>query len=117
MVLDCFDHHLMLQGRCGNLHPARPPDCRVGNIPITADLVRGVHDHHPLGFCQDPGSLTQHGGFANPRATEDQQALALIDQVLEDIDRAIHGTPNAAGQSDNVSAAVADGRNPVQGAF
>ena len=46
-----------------------------------------------------------------------QQALAALDQVLDDIGGAIHRPAHPAGQADDVAAPVADGRNAVQGAL
>ena len=43
--------------------------------------------------------------------------LSLRDDVLDDLDRAVNGTPDAASQPDHIALAVADGRNAMQGAF
>ena len=44
-------------------------------------------------------------------------ALARLDQVADDLDRAEDGAADAAGQADDLAAAVADGRDAVQRAL
>ena len=43
--------------------------------------------------------------------------LPDLDQVLDDVDRAVHRPPDPAGQADDVPAPVADGRDAVQRAL
>jgi hypothetical protein len=117
MVLNSFDHDLMLKRWRGNLHSAGISNCGVRNISITADLIGCVNDHHSFLFCQNSGYFTQHGGLANSGASKEKQALTFIYKIFDDVDRAVYCAPNTAGQADDVSAPVADGRYAVQGAF
>ena len=117
MVLDGFDHHLVLQRGGSHLHAAGFADGRVRHIAIPANFIRGVHDDDPFIFGQNARGFTQHGGFADARFAQQQNAFAGFHQVLDDIDRAIHGAADAAGETNNGAVAVADGRNAVQGAF
>ena len=100
-----------------HLHAPGAPDRRVGHIAIPADLVGGIHDDHAFVFGQDAGGFAQHGGLADAGLAQQQQALAGFDQVLDDIDGAVDGATDAAGEPDDMPAAVADGGDAVQGAF
>ena len=117
VVFHRLDHHLVLQGGRGHLHAAGAAHRRVRHIAVAADLVGGIDDDHALVLRQDAGGFAQHGGLAHAGAPQDQQALAALDQVLDDIGRAVHGAPHPAGQADDVAAPVADGRDAVQGAL
>ena len=48
VILDGFDHHVVLQGCVGNLHAARVADAAVRDIAIPADLVGRVDDDDAL---------------------------------------------------------------------
>ena len=39
VVLHRLDHHLVLQGRPGHLHAARPADGGMGDVAIAGDLM------------------------------------------------------------------------------
>ena len=43
--------------------------------------------------------------------------MSLRDDVLDDVDRAVDGAPDAAGQADHIALAVADGRDAMQRAL
>ena len=68
-------------------------------------------------FGQDAGGLAQQGGLAHARAAQDEDALARFDDVLDDVDGAVDGAPDAQRQPDDVPAPVADGGDAVQGAL
>ncbi len=89
----------------------------MGNVAVAGDLVGRVDNHHALGLGQDARRLAQHGRLADARPPEQQHALAAGDDVLDDVDRAVHGPADAAGQSDDARMAVADRRDAVQRAF
>jgi len=75
VVLDCFNHDLVLQGGLWHLHTPRLPHGWMGNVSISADLIRSIHDHHAVLLRQSSGSFAQHGGLAHPRLSKDQDAL------------------------------------------
>ena len=70
VVLDRLDHHLVLDRRGANLHPARLADRRVGDVAVAGDLVRGVDDDDPLAEVvgEDARGLAQHRRLADARA-------------------------------------------------
>ena len=74
VVLDRFDHHLMLEHGLAHLHAAGLADRRVRHIAVAADLIGGIHDDHALQFRQDAGRFAQQGGLAHARAPQDEQA-------------------------------------------
>ena len=110
MVLDCLDHHLVLHRRGPDLHPAGLADSRVSDIAVARDLVRRVDHDHPLAEVvgQHPGGLAQHRGLADARPAHDQDRLPGLDEVVDDLDGAVHRPSDPAGQSDDLAVAVAD---------
>src|SRR5690606_23181444 len=56
----------------------------------------------------------QHGGFADARPAQQQNAFARLDDVPDDVDGAEHRPADAARQAHDVAFAVADGRDAVQ---
>ena len=117
VVLDRFDHHGMLQRRGTDLHPPRAPDPRVRDVAVTADLIGGVDDHHPLFHLvsQHPGTFAEHRGLPDPRAAEQEDALAPDHHVLDDVDGAGDRPAHPAGQPDDLSGTIPDSRDPMQG--
>jgi len=119
VVLDGLDHHGMLQRRSANLHPPRAADPGMRDVTITADLVRGVDDDHPLLHLigQHAGALAQHRRLADARAPQQQDALPADDHVLDDVDRAGDGPADPAGDAHDLAAAIADHRDAVERAL
>ncbi len=117
VVFNRLDHHLVLQGGGAHLHAAGASHGGMGHVAIAADLVGGIHDDHALALGEDARGFAQHGGLANAGFAEQEQALAGFDQVLDDIDGAVDGATHAAGEPDDMPAAVADGGDAVQGAL
>ena len=70
VVLDRLDHHLVLERRRADLHPAGLADRRVRDVAVAGDLVAGVDDHDALAHVvgQHAGGLAQHRGLADARA-------------------------------------------------
>ena len=66
---------------------------------------------------QDARRFAQHGGFADARPAQQQDALAALDDVFDDVDGAVHGAAHAAGEADHVAAPVADAADAVQRAL
>ncbi len=99
-----------------DLHPAGLADGRVGDVAVAGDLVAGVdHDDalaHVVG--EDAGRLAQHRGLADPRPAHDQDRLPGLDEVVDDLDRAVDRSPDPAGQPDDLAVAVADGADAVK---
>ena len=65
VVLDRFDHHLVLQRRHRDLHATRATDGRMWDVTITANLVGCIDDDHPFLLAQNASHLSQHGRFAD----------------------------------------------------
>ena len=78
VVLDGLDHDRVLLGGGGDLHAPGPAYPCVGDVAVAGDLVGRVDDDHALACVvrQDPGHLAQHGGLADPRPAEQQDAVA-----------------------------------------
>src|SRR5439155_13344008 len=119
MVFDGFDHHRVLQRRRSDLHPSRATDSRMRDVSITADLIRGIDDYDTLFHLvgQHAGALTQHRGLADPRATQQQDALAADDHILDDVDRAGDGAADSAGDAHDLSRAISYRRDPMQRSY
>ena len=49
-----------------------------------------------------------------PGPAHDQDRLPGLDEVVDDLDRPVHGPPDAAGQPDDLAVAVADGADAVE---
>jgi len=87
------------------------------HVTIAADLVGGIDDDDALFLRQDAGDFAQHGRLADARRPQHEQALPARDQVLDDVDGAVNGTPDAACQPDDLVATVADGADTMQRAL
>ena len=109
VVFHCLDHHFVLENRSGYLHSTRPPNAWVGDVPVTRDFVGGVHHNNPFLLGQHPGCLAQQRGLAHARSTQQQDVLARLDDVLNDVDGAVHRSPHPAGESYNTTLPVANG--------
>src|SRR5207237_5015316 len=116
VVLDRFDHHGMLQRRGTDLHPPRAPDPRVRDVAVTADLIGRVDDHHPLFHLvsQHPGTFAEHRGLPDPRAAEQEDALAPDHHVLDDVDGAGDRPAHPARQPADLSGTIPDSPAPIQ---
>ncbi len=117
VVLHRLDHDLVLQRRRPNLHPAGLADGRVRDVAIAGDLVGGVDHDDPLAHfvSQNAGGLAEHGRLADPGPTHDQDRLAALDEVLDDLDRPVDRPPDPARQTDDLAVPIADGADPVEG--
>ena len=116
VVLDRLDHHLVLERRRADLHPARLADGRVRDVAVAGDLVAGVDDDDALAQVvgQHAGRLAQHRGLADARAAHDQDRLPGLDEVVDDLDGAVDRPADPAGQPDDLAVAVADRADPVE---
>ena len=116
VVLDRLDHHLVLERRRPDLHPAGLADRRMGDVAVAGDLVRGVDDDDALAEVvgEDAGRLAEHRRLADARPAHDQDRLPALDEVVDDVDRAVDGPPDPAGQPDDLAAPVADRADPVE---
>ena len=114
VIFHRLDHHLVLQRRGAHLHAAGLPDCRMGDVAVACNLVRGV-DHDDVG--QHARGFAEHGGLADAWPAHDQDRLTGLDEVLDDLDRAVDRAPDPAGQADDLAAPIADGADAMQGAL
>ena len=116
VVLDRLDHHLVLERRRADLHPAGLADGRVRDVAVAGDLVGRVDDHDPLAEVvgQDTRGLAEHRRLADARPAHDEDRLPGLDEVLDDLDRPEDGLADAAGEADDLAVAVADRRDAVE---
>jgi hypothetical protein len=98
------------------LHATGATDGRVGDISITADFVGGIYDDDSFLLCQDPGCFSQHRRLAYPGPTQEEYALAIFDDVLDDGNGTVDSAAYPAGEADDVSLPVAYGCDAVEGA-
>ena len=119
VVLDRLDHHLVLEAGRAHLHPAGLADGRVRDVAVARDLVGRVHDHDALALLvgEDAGGLAEHGGLADAGPAHDQDRLPGLHEVRDDLDRPVDGATDAAGEADDLPAAVADRADPVERAL
>ncbi len=119
VVLDRLDHHLVLEGRRPDLHSPRLADRRVRDVAVAGNLVGRIHDHdafaHVVG--EDACGLAQHRGLADPRAAQDQDRLSALDEVVDDLDRAVDRPADPAGEPDDLAGPIADRADPVERAL
>ena len=103
VVLDRLDHHRVLHRRRRHLHAPRAADRRVRDVAVAADLVRGVDDDDALAQIvgQHARRLAQHRRLADAGPPQQQDALARLDDVANDVDRAEDGAADAAGEADD----------------
>jgi hypothetical protein len=119
VVLDRFDHDVVLEGGCGHLHASGAADCGVGDVAVAPDFVRGVDDDHALVRVvgEDAGDFAQHRRLADAGAPEEENAFAAEDEVFDDADGAVDGAADAQREADDLAAAVADAGDAVQRPF
>ncbi len=117
VVLHRLDHHLVLERRRPDLHPAGLADRRVRDVAVARDLVRRVDDHDALAQVvgKDARRLPQHRRLADARPAHDQDRLSGLDEVADDLDRAVDRPPDATRQAHDLAAPVPDRADPVEG--
>ena len=86
------------------------------DVAVAGDLVARIDDDDALAEVvgQHAGRLAQHRGLADAGPAHDQDGFPDLDEVVDDVDRAVHGAPDAAGQPDDLAGPVADGADPVE---
>ena len=116
VVLDRLDHHLVLERRRPDLHAPGPADGRMRDVAVAGDLVGGVDHDDPLALVvgQDARGLAQHRGLADAGPAHDQDRLPGLDEVVDDLDRAVDGAADAARQADDLAGPVANGADAVE---
>ena len=119
VVLDRLDHHLVLQRWRADLHAARLADRRVRDVAVAGDLVGRVDHDDALAEVvgQHPRGLAQHRGLADAGPAHDQDRLPGLDEVVDDLDRAVDGAADPARQADDLAVPVADRADPVERAL
>jgi hypothetical protein len=86
------------------------------NISVAADLVGGIDNDDTLGVGKHACGFAQHGCLADTGTSEQQNALARLDNVPNNVHRAKDGTTDTARETDNAALAIADRRNAMEGA-
>ena len=87
-----------------------------GMSPSPAISLRGVDDDDALAQVvgEDARGLAEHRRLADARPAHDQDRLPGLDEVVDDLDRAVDGPPDPAGQPDDLAVPVADRADPVE---
>ena len=119
VVLDSLDHHEVLSLWRAHLHASCLADCRMWNVAVTGNLVRGVDYHDALAELrgEDAGRLAEHGGLTNAGATHDQDRSARLDVITEDFNRAEDRAANAAGEANDSIGAITNRGDAMEGAL
>jgi hypothetical protein len=89
----------------------------VWHIPITADLITRVHDHHPLHQVVGKQSrqLPNRRRLPHPRPTEEQAAAAAQHKVAHKLRAAPHGAADATRKPHDLAGAVPHAADAVEG--
>ena len=115
VVLDCLDHHVMLQMGIGDRHPARVADSGMRNVAVTGDFVGRVDDHDALAlFGEHTRAFAQHRRLADARTSEQADRFPAADHVEDDVDRAVDRTADAARQPNDAAGAIANRADAMQ---
>ncbi len=118
VVFNRFDHHRMLQCRVGDLHAACRADARMRDVAVARNLVRGIYDHHALAiFGKHPRAFTQHRRLAHARRPQQTDRFTAAQDVEQNVDRAVHRSADAAGETDDFARPIADRADAVQRLF
>ena len=86
VVLHRLDHHPVLLRGVGHLHAPRAADGGVRHVPVAADLVARVDDHHALAVnvAQHARELADDGGLPHAGPPEKQDGLAAFGEKIFD---------------------------------
>ena len=115
MVLDRFDHHVVLLRGDRYRHAPGVTDAGMRHVAVAGDFVGRIDDHDAFAiFAQDARALAQHRRFAHARTAEQADRLSAAYHVEDDVDRAVHRAPDAAGEADDVPRAIANRADAVQ---
>src|SRR5437762_3380203 len=116
VVLDRFDHHRVLQRRCGDLHAPRAADSRMGDVAISSDLVRRVHDHDALAELvrEDARDFSEQGRLAHARPAEQKDALPRLDHVADDLHRPVDRATDAEREPNDLARAIPQRADAVE---
>ena len=89
----------------------------MGDITISSNLVRGIDNYNTLLqlIGQNSGDLAQHGCFAHSRLSQQQNAAAAFDNILNYIGISIDGSTHSSREPYNTPVPITNGRNTVQG--
>ena len=119
VIFDRFDHHRVLERGGGHLHPACAADRGVRDVAVAGDFVGRVDDDDAFAgvIGKDASDFAEHGGLADAGATEEEDALAAGNEVFDDADGAVDGAAHAAGEADDLAAAVADAGDAMERPF
>jgi hypothetical protein len=116
VVLDCLDHHRVLQRRRRHLHAPRATDAGMRDVAVTGDLVRGIDDDDALREVvrEDARDLAQHRRLPDSGTAEQQDAAPRLDDVADDLDRPVDGATNAEREPNDLPRAVPQRADAVE---
>ena len=108
MILDRFDHHLMLVFRIGHLHSTRAAYTRMRHIPVACYFVRRINDDHALFkiIGKHSRSFAQKRRLPDSGLSHQQQAFARFDYVADYVHSAVDRATDAAGEADDIADAI-----------
>ena len=97
------------------MHAPRQPDAGMRNVAVAGDFVRRIDDDDALAiFGENARALAQHRRLADARAAQQANRFAAAQDVEQDVDRAVNGAADAAGEPDDLSGAIANRADPMQ---
>jgi hypothetical protein len=117
MVLDRFDHHLVLIAGVVNLHSASAAYAGMRDVTIARYFVARVYYDDTL--CQVIGEHARHFAqlcrFADTRLAKKQNRLTGLYDILDDIDSALDGAAHTACKAHDSAGAASYRAYPVKG--
>jgi len=104
----------MLMSRARDLHATRTTNGWMGDIAISTDLIAGIDDDHSPRLGEDARHFAQHCRLAHTRAAKQQNAMPLQDDIFDNINGPVYGTPNPACQSNDLIVPITNARYSMQ---
>ncbi len=87
------------------------------DVAVAADFIGRVDHDDPALLAQDAGSLAQQRRLAHARPAQQQNALARLNDVFDDVDDTVDGPADPTGEADDLSLPVANRGDAMQRAF
>ena len=103
-----------------DLHPPGAADAGMGDVAVTGDLVGGVHDDDALALVAPARGRTSRSMVVLPMPGGPSSRMLRpgLDEVVDDVDGAVHRPADAAGEARRCAPArLRIARDAVQGAL
>ena len=88
----------------------------MGDVAISSDLVRRVHDHDALAELvrEDARDFSEQGRLAHARPAEQKDALPRLDHVADDLHRPVDRATDAQREPNDLARAIPQRADPVE---